>query len=149
VLSFEYTIKRKIIVMKVMALIERGNDGSYGVYVDLEDKTLNYGIIGDGKTVKEAIDDFYNSYKEMKELYKSENKHFKEAEFEFKYDTASFLSYYSNVLSLAGLVRLTGIAQGQLSHYVTGRRKPSQKTVQKIEKSLHKFADEISQVQLV
>ena len=135
--------------MKVMALIERGNDGSYGVYVDLEDKTLNYGIIGDGKTVKEAIDDFYNSYKVMKELYKSENKHFKEAEFEFKYDTASFLSYYSNVLSLAGLGRLTGIAQGQLSHYVTGRRKPSQKTVQKIEKSLHKFADEISQVQLV
>ena len=149
VLSFEYTSKRKNIVMKVKALIERGNDGSYGVYVDLEDKTLNYGIIGDGKTVKEAIDDFYNSYKEMQELYKSENKLFKEAEFEFKYDTASFLAYYSNVLSLAGLGRLTGIAQGQLSHYVTGRRKPSQKTVQKIEKSLHKFADEISQVQLV
>lgn len=135
--------------MKVKAFIERGNDGSYGVYVDLEDKTLNYGIIGDGKTVKEAIDDFYNSYNEMLELYKSENKYFKEANFEFKYDTASFLAYYSNVLSLAGLGRLTGIAQGQLSHYVTGRRKPSQKTVQKIEKSLHKFADEISQVQLV
>jgi len=135
--------------MKVKAFIERGNDGSYGIYVDLEDNTLNYGIIGDGLTVKDAIDDFYNSYKEMKELYKSENKHFKEAEFEFKYDTASFLAYYSNVLSLAGLGRLTGIAQGQLSHYVTGRRKPSQKTVQKIEKSLHKFADEISKVQLV
>ena len=135
--------------MKVKAFIERGNDGSYGVYVDLEDKTLNYGILGDGETVKEAIDDFYNSYKEMQELYKCENKHFKEAEFEFKYDTASFLAYYSNVLSLAGLGRLTGIAQGQLSHYVTGRRKPSQKTVQKIEKSLHKFADEISKVQLV
>jgi len=135
--------------MKVKAFIERGNDGSYGVYVDLEDKTLNYGIIGDGKTVKEAIDDFNNSYKEMHELYKSENRHFEEADFEFKYDTASFLAYYSNVLSLAGLGRLTGIAQGQLSHYVTGRRKPSQKTVQKIEKSLHKFADEISKVQLV
>jgi len=135
--------------MKVKALIERGNDGSYGVYVDLEDKTLNYGIIGDGKTVKEAIDDFNNSYKEMHELYKSENKYFKETEFVFKYDTASFLAYYSNILSLAGLGRLTGIAQGQLSHYVTGRRKPSQKTVLKIEKSLHKFAEEISQVQLV
>ena len=135
--------------MKVKAFIERGNYGSYGVYVDLEDKTLNYGIIGDGKTVKEAIDDFCNSYNEMLELYKSENKYFKEANFEFKYDTASFLAYYSNVLSLAGLGRLTGIAQGQLSHYVTGRRKPSQKTVQKIEKSLHKFAEEISQVQLV
>jgi hypothetical protein len=135
--------------MKVKAFIERGNDGSFGVYVDLENNTLNYGIIGEGKTIKEAIDDFHNSYKEMKELYHSESKHFQEAEFEFKYDTASFLAYYSNVLSLAGLGRLTGINQGQLSHYVTGRRKPSQKTVQKIEKSLHDFAAEISQVQLI
>ena len=135
--------------MKVKAFIERGNDGSYGVYVDLEDNRLNYGIIGEGKTSKEAVDDFYNSYKEMKELYAVENKHFEEAEFEFKYDTASFLGYYSNVLSLAGLGRLTGIAQGQLSHYVTGKRKPSPKTVQKIEKSLHEFAAEIAKVQLM
>ena len=134
--------------MKVKVFIERGNDGSYGAYIDLEDNRLNYGIIGDGKTASEAIDDFHNSYNEMKELYASENRHFEEAVFEFKYDTASFLAYYSNVLSLAGLGRLTGIAQGQLSHYVTGRRKPSPKTVQKIEKSLHKFAAEIAQVQL-
>jgi len=135
--------------MKVKAFIERGNDGSYGIYVDLEDNRLNYGIIGDGKTIIEAIDDFYNSYNEMKEIHISENKHFEEAEFEFKYDTASFLAYYSKVLSLAGLGRLTGVAQGQLSHYVTGRRKPSQKTVRKIEKSLHEFAAELSKVQLV
>jgi len=69
--------------MKIKAFIERGNDGSYGVYVDLEDNTLNYGIVGDGKTINEAIDDFYNSYKEMKELYISEKKHFEEAEFEY------------------------------------------------------------------
>jgi hypothetical protein len=135
--------------MKVKAFIERGNDGSYGVYIDLKDNRLNYGIIGDGKTANEAIEDFHHSYKEMKELYASENKYFEEAEFEFKYDTASFLSYYSNVLSLAGLGRLTGIAQGQLSHYVTGRRKPSPKTVRKIEKSLHDFAAEIAQVELM
>ena len=141
--------KKGDIVMKVKAIIERGSDGSYGVYVDLEDNRLNYGIIGDGKTINEAIDDFHNSYKEMKELHTSENKHFEDAEFEFKYDTASFLAYYSNILSLAGLGRLTGIAQGQLSHYVTGRRKPSPKTVQKIEKSLHEFAAEIAKVQLM
>jgi predicted RNase H-like HicB family nuclease len=134
--------------MKVKAFIERGNDGSYGVYVDLEDTTLNYGIIGDGKTVTEAIDDFHNSYKEMKDSYASENKYFEEAEFEFKYDTASFLAYYSKILSLAGLGRLTGIAQGQLSHYVTGRRKPSPKTTKKIEDSLHKFGADMLQLEL-
>ena len=133
----------------VKAFIERGNDGSYSVYVDLEDNTLNYGIHGTGETVKEAIDDFNNSYQEMKVLYSEKGKVFVEANFNFKYDTASFLAYYSNVLSLAGLQRITGVNQGQLSHYVTGHRKPSPKTVEKIEKSLHAFAKEISQVHFV
>ena len=30
---------------KVKAFIEQGNDGTYGVYVDLEDNTLNCGEI--------------------------------------------------------------------------------------------------------
>jgi len=71
---------------KVTAFIEFGNDGTYGVYVDLEDDTLNYGIHGDGKTVQEAIDDFNAGYLEMKELFEEEHKPFVEAEFEFKYD---------------------------------------------------------------
>ena len=136
------------IAMKVKAFIERGNDGSYGAYIDLEDNRLNYGIHGNGKTTNAAIEDFNSAYEAMKNYHQQIGKAFVEAEFEFKYDTASFLAYYSNVLSLAGLGRLTGIAQGQLSHYVTGRRKPSPKTVQKIEKSLHEFAAEIAQVQL-
>ena len=133
----------------VKAFIERGNDGRYGVYVDLENKTLNYGIHGDGNTAKEAIEDFITSYNEMKAFHLQKGKYFVEAEFNYVYDTASFLAYYSNVLSLAGLQRITGVNQGQLSHYVTGHRKPSQKTVQKIEKSLHAFANEISQVHFI
>ena len=45
-------------MIKVKAFIERGNDGTYGVYVDLDDNRLNYGVIGDGNTVSEAIQDF-------------------------------------------------------------------------------------------
>jgi transcriptional regulator with XRE-family HTH domain len=44
---------------------------------------------------------------------------------------------------------LTGVNQGQLSHYVTGRRKPSKRTVHKIEKELHNFASEISKIEFV
>lgn len=134
---------------KVKAFIERGNDGTYGVYVDLEDTTLNYGIHGNGKTAKEAIDDFNASYKEMKAFYKEQKKKFVEAQFEFRYDVASFLSYYKNILSLAGLEKLTGVNQGQLSHYVTGHRKPGKKTTEKIEKRLHEFAKDLGQIQFV
>lgn len=133
----------------VKAFIERGNDGTYGVYVDLENNTLNYGIHGVGDSAKEAVEDFISSYEEMKEFYNQMGKEFVEAKFNYVYDTASFLAYYSKILSLAGLQRITGVNQGQLSHYVTGHRKPSQKTIEKIEKSLHAFAKEISQVHFV
>ena len=134
---------------KIKAFIERGNDGTYGIYIDLDDNTLDYSVIGEGNTVQEAIEDFNAGYEEMKELYADEGKYFTEAEFEFCYDTASFLNYYSKFFSLAGLSRLTGIHQGQLSHYLTGHRRPSQKTVVKIESSLQAFGKEISQVEFV
>jgi predicted RNase H-like HicB family nuclease len=134
---------------KVKAFIERGNDGTYGVYVDMEDNTLNYGIIGDGNTVSEAIADFKAGYLEMKEIYEEESMDFVESEFEFYYDTASFLQYYTNYFSLAGLSRLTGIHQGQLSHYVNGTRTPSKHTIQKIDNSIRVFAQNLNQVQFV
>jgi hypothetical protein len=96
------------------------------------------------------MEDFLIGRDEMRELFGELGKPFPDnLEFVYKYDTASFLAYYSKVLSLAGLGRLTGVAQGQLSHYVTGRRKPSQKTVEKIERSLHEFAAELGRVQLI
>jgi len=136
-------------MIKVKAFIERGNDGTYGVYVDLDEKRLNYGIIGDGNTVEETIEDFKWGYIEMKESYKKINQYFQEAEFEFHYDTASFLNYYTNYFSLAGLSRLTGIHQGQLSHYVNGTRNPSKQTIQKMDNSIHLFAKNLNQVQFV
>lgn len=133
--------------MKVIVIIEQNTDGKYFAYMDND--SLEFGINGFGDTVEDAKNDILLAYDEMKELIKAEGKPIPELEFEYKFDVASFLEHYSKVLSLAGLERLTGVAQGQLSHYVTGRRKPSHKTVEKIEKSLHNFAAEISQVQFV
>lgn len=133
---------------RVKAFIERGSDGTYSVYVDLEDSTLNYGIHGNGNTVKEAVEDFNSAYGAMKEFYAKKGKPFVEAEFEFKYDTASFLEYYSKIISLAGLERLTGVNQGQLSHYVNGLKKPSKRTKEKIQFKLHEFADELKHLEL-
>jgi hypothetical protein len=79
--------------MKVKAFIERGNDATYSIYVDLDDNLLNYGIHGNGKTVKEAVEDFFNSYQEMKESFNEKGKEFIETTFEFQFDVASFLKY--------------------------------------------------------
>jgi hypothetical protein len=85
----------------------------------------------------------------MRNSFKFENKYFQEAEFEFEYDMASFLNFYTEYFSLAGLSRLTGVAQGQLSHYVTGRRRPSRRTINKIDTSVHNFAKKINRVTFI
>ena len=67
-------------------------------------------------------------------------------EFVFKYDVASFLSYYAYAFSLAGLSRITGINQGQLSHYINGTSKPAQKTIDNIQEKVNNFGIEMSKV---
>lgn len=84
--------------MKTKAFIEIGNGGTYSVYI--ENSTLNYGIHGTGKTVKESVEDFLYSYKEMKDFFNEKGKEFIETTFEFHYDVASFLEYYGNILVL-------------------------------------------------
>jgi len=131
----------------IKAFIERSDDGNFSVYIDLKDKTLNYGIHGTGKTAKDAANDFMSAYETMKAFHCKKGIEFIEASFDFQYDVPSFLSYYSSILSLAGLHRLKGVNQAQLSQYVNGYRKPSPKTTKKIESSLKDFAKEISQVE--
>jgi predicted RNase H-like HicB family nuclease len=133
----------------VKAFIEIGKDGTYSVYVDLENSTLNYGIHGTGNTVQKALEDFASAYEAMKKFLQQKGKEFVEAAFEYHYDTASFLQYYTNYFSLAGLSRMTGIHQGQLSHYVTGHRKPSRRTVERIDSSVRTFTQQLSQIQFV
>lgn len=133
----------------IKAFIERGLDGSFGVYIDLEEDILNYGIFGDGNSVEEAVEDFKQSYVDMKKLYEDEGKEFVEAEFEYRFDLPSFLEYYSKYFSYAALSRLTGVNESQLSQYVHGYRNPSAKTAKKIEEKLREFGKELSQVQFV
>lgn len=132
---------------KVRAIIERNNEGVYSIYMD--DDTLTYGVSGQGETVEEAKEDFLSAYEEMKEYYNDEGKKFEEVEFVYETDVASFLQFYSKILSLAGLERVTGVSQGQLSHYLNGIKKPRPATVLKIENELHKFAKDLSQVKFV
>lgn len=132
---------------KVIAIIEMASDGFYSVYMDADD--MDYLVTATGKTSNDAIEDFKQGYEDVKATYLRDGKHFEEAEFDFKYDMASFLSYYTRAFSLAGLSRITGINKGQLSHYATGRRKPSQSTVQKIQNSVQSFAKDLSQVRFI
>jgi len=134
--------------MKVKALVERGNDGKYGVHIDLQESRLGYVVTGNGNTAKDAVDNFLCCYNDMRKSVERDHEALKkvEIEFEFVYDVASFLNYYSEVFTKAGLERLTGVAQKQLGHYSRGRIKPSQKTIRKIESAVHNLAKGLTEL---
>ena len=131
---------------QIKAYVEKSD---YGFSVYMEDNDLDYGIIGEGKTATEAINDFRQAYEEMREYYKDEGKDFEEVNFEFVYDIASFLQYYAFAFTLAGLERITGVNQRQLSHYINGVSKPTRRTIEKIEDGIHNFSRDLSMVKFI
>ena len=127
---------------EVTAIIETGPDHRFSIYV--KDDDYPYGIIGTGDTIAEAKEDFRYGYEEMRECVQDMGEPFQEAEFVFRYDIPSFLQEFAYAFTLAGLERITGINQKQLGHYVSGYRKPSARTVRKMEEGIHRFSEQLS-----
>ena len=78
--------------MKTTALIEKGKDGTFGIFTPEIKST----IIGEGNTVAEAKADFLNSANELLNYHKEPGSKIPEEliniEFEFKYDIASLFN---------------------------------------------------------
>lgn len=129
---------------EVNVAIERSEDGVY--YCTPQDNdVLKTGVLGCGKTAKAAKADFHECYAEAVEKYGEVS----DVKFNFAYDTASFLQMFSKKLSLTGLEAITGINRKQLNHYVTGHRRPKPSTVQRIEKGIRKFQEELNDISFV
>ena len=130
---------------KVTAIIETSSDHTYSIYSHGADD-LPYGVIGSGDTIALAKEDFMIAYQEVKESASETGEEFEEVEFAFRYDIPSFLEEFAYAFTLAGLERITGINQKQLGHYISGYRKPSPKTVRKMEEGIHRFSEQLSMI---
>ncbi len=128
--------------VRATAIIEKGE---MGYDITLKSKEgIPFGLLGQGRTVEEAKEDFINSYEEMMELMNDEGIECPELEFEFLFDTASFLTSVSSTFTMAGLSKITGINRKQLGHYVQGTSKPSAKTATRIQESIISYVNEIA-----
>ena len=131
----------------VTAVIETGPDHRFSIYTC--DDGLPYGVSGSGDTIAEAKEDFLCCYEELKEFYKDSGKKFISADFVFRYDIPSFLQEYAYAFTLAGLERITGINQKQLGHYISGYRKPSVKTVRKMNDGIRRFSEQLNSIHFI
>lgn len=74
---------------KITALIVKDSDGSFSCYTP-EDTPKYLSIAGYGDTAKEAVEDFYVTLQELKEMAAEQGETIPEAAFTFKYDLQSF-----------------------------------------------------------
>ncbi len=132
--------------MKTTALIEKGKDGTFGIYtID-----LMHTIIGQGFSLDEAKRDFENSVKEMKASYIDERlpDELKNLDFEYKFDLSSLFDYYK-FINVTQFAKAAGISASLMRQYKSGNTSVSEKQMGKIEAALHRLGRELTSVKLI
>ena len=109
------------------------------------------GVYGAGDTVEEAKQNVIDGLNLFIKYNKDNLPKILQGEYEIEYyfDVPSFLKHYSTIFTKSALQRMTGINQTQLTHYVSGFRKPSQKTINKLDTAIHGLSKELSQVHFI
>ncbi len=131
----------------IEAVIERSSDGTYSVYC------MNEMFSGMGNSAETAKNDMISQmvfFKKTAAAGGFDYPDFLNEDFEvvFKFDPESLLEYYSGILSLSGLEKITGIHQKQLWSYLHRKSKPRKSQIEKIERGLHALGSELLSISL-
>lgn len=141
-------MKKNMKTSKTTAIIEKNASG-YGIFTpDIEGCT----IIGEGKTVAEAKEDFFNSVEEVREMYAEDGKEapewLKDFEVEFKYDVSSLFNEYA-FINASKFAAAVGISPSLMRHYKAGDTYISAAQAKKIQDGLHGLARKLASVNLI
>lgn len=132
---------------KIVAIIEKGEDGSYGIHAP---KLKNF-FFGEGNTVLEAKEVYLNSYKEMLESYTENGKtipdELQDIEFVYQYDISAFYNAhpYLNVSKLAKHIHVNTslMRQYKCGQYI------SEKQVLRIQEGIRSIGRELAGITLI
>ena len=134
--------------MKTIALIEKGKDGTFGIFTP----DLQHTIIGQGTTVTDAKSDFENSMKEMIASYTEQKNELpdelQKMQFEYKYDLASLFDQY-DFINVSKFAHMAGINASLMRQYKSGNQYISENQLSKIEETIHKIAREMAAIKLI
>ncbi len=128
--------------------IEKDTDGGFLAYnIDESDYTL----IGRGKSVAEAKEDFFNSVEEILDSCKKAGRPVPEELTEpphFQFDVSSLFEYYS-MINVSAFARYIGINDALMRQYKQGRTYVSEAQLKKIENGIHKLGSEFSELRII
>jgi predicted RNase H-like HicB family nuclease len=132
---------------KIKAIISRSSDGFYSIHC------VDEMFSGGGDTPQEAKNDMLEQMKFYKETAQNEGLEYPsylddKFDIEYEFDVQSLLEYYSGILSLSGLEKITGIHQKQLWAYLNNKSKPRRRQIERIQKGLHDLGRELTAISL-
>jgi len=132
---------------KIKAIIGRASDGFYSIHC------VDEMFSGGGNTPTEAKADMIEQMKFFKEIAIEDSFEYpafldEDFEIEYQFDVQSLLEYYSGILTLAGMEKITGIHQKQLWSYLNNKTKPRHRQVERIKKGLHELGVELTAISL-
>ena len=134
--------------MKTVALIEKGKDGSFGIYTPYLEST----IIGSGATVAAAKADFDQSVEEVLAAFAESGEplpeELKDIEFEYRYDIASVFNFF-DYINVSRFAIHAGVNASLLRQYKSGGTYISEKQALKIETALHQCGEELMSLSLM
>ena len=131
----------------IEAIIERAKDGTFSVYCITE---MFSGMGNSAEAAKADMRQQMDFYKKTAIEDGFSYPDFLNEDFEivYKFDTESLLEYYSGILSLSGLEKITGVHQKQLWNYLHRKSKPRKAQINRIEKGLHALGSELISISL-
>lgn len=132
---------------KEKVIIEVSNDGLFSAYMDNDE--YEFGIAGFGDDEDEAKADFLEAYENIKIVRAEKGKAMPEMEFEFVYDKESLLKYYSNLIGVPTMHKLTGLPQKRLAQYIQNETRPTEHSLKRIQDGLQKFSESLQRIALL
>lgn len=130
--------------MKYTAVVEKGKDGRFSIYVD---GIKGHGLYGSGQSVLEAKADMMLALNEMIEMYNEDGdtvpKEIVNPIFVYKYDVASIFDYF-DWINVSSIARKAGINESLMRQYKSGLAFASEKQCEKIQRTLNELARELS-----
>ena len=82
-------------------------------------------------------------------LYEEERKPWMKSKYDFEYvfqDIPSLVEAYNGLLNQSSLARISGINTGQMRQYASGVKRPTKRTLQRIESGLKRYAIELQTI---
>ncbi len=130
---------------KITVVVETGRDMFSCFMSGASDLPIH--VIGDGKTVRGAMEDFRTAFNEAKEYYEEQGTPLPELEFDFVLDVGAFLNYYP--INVTAFAEYIGMNTSLLRQYTSGLKVPKDKNLGKIRDGIQRIAKDIAAGHLI